>query len=129
MTAGVTSHSVHTPVEIAPTSASAAPVGAGLLLHVSASSSQVLEVGNTAGPSTVPVAENSLSLALWTFPASPPTGNRMYVSTPGSLPSSVRKSPPSPKLLVGDASSTTASALGLNVSVDVPGVCGAKRAV
>ena len=70
------------------------------------------------------VPTHSRSFALWIDPVSPLTGNRMYVSTSGSVPASTRKVVEVPKFVDGVASDTYASADGANVEVVVLGAAG-----
>ena len=125
---GVTSHSVNWSLPIAPASPAGPVVGAGRLLQVRPVSDQPFVVPRTAGPFEVLVIDRRRSFALVTRPLIPATWKRRKLSTSGSEPPSVRSRFSVPKLLPGCVSSTRASASGANVSVWVPGVCGANVA-
>ena len=94
-------------VGIEPLSSVPVPTRAVRFAHVIELSDHVDAVVNTAGP--LPVASaptHSRNVALWIDPVSPLTGNRIYVSTSGSVPASTRKVVDVPTFADGVASET-----------------------
>ena len=91
------------------------PSRAGRLFQLIAVSDQPASVAYTAGPLTVELVAYSRSSADVTVPLTPLTSNRTKDSSAGSL--STTSGFWGPKLAVGWASTTLASAAGENVTV------------
>ena len=117
-TAELTSNSTQSPLSMSPLSEIAPVVRLGRLAYVMLPSLQPVPVPYTDGPSSVSASiARRRSFAFVTEPDRPLTVKSRYDSVAGSLPSSARSWVSEPKLELGAASSTRASADGVKALV------------